>query len=100
MHHADRQLSITVHDDGRGGADCRRRHRVAAGLERRLGTFDGSLAVRSPPGGPTDRGHGDAVRVVLAEDLVLLRDGLIRLLEAYGFEVVAAVDNGPSCCGR
>jgi DNA-binding NarL/FixJ family response regulator len=36
------------------------------------------------------------VRVVLAEDLALLRDGLIRLLTAYGFEVVEAVDNGPS----
>jgi DNA-binding NarL/FixJ family response regulator len=35
------------------------------------------------------------VRVVVAEDLTLLRDGLIRMLEAYGFEVVAAVDNGP-----
>ena len=35
------------------------------------------------------------MRVVIAEDLFLLRDGLIRLLEAYGFEVVAAVDNGP-----
>jgi DNA-binding NarL/FixJ family response regulator len=36
------------------------------------------------------------VRVVIAEDLALLRDGLIRLLEASGFEVVEAVDNGPS----
>ncbi|WP_018658330.1 response regulator [Actinomadura flavalba] len=36
------------------------------------------------------------MRVVLAEDLALLRDGLIRLLEAFGFEIVAAVDNGPS----
>ncbi|MFC0038628.1 response regulator [Actinomadura rayongensis] len=36
------------------------------------------------------------MRVVIAEDLALLRDGLIRLLEAFGFEVVAAVDNGPS----
>jgi DNA-binding NarL/FixJ family response regulator len=35
------------------------------------------------------------VRIVVAEDLMLLRDGLIRMLEAYGFEVVAAVDNGP-----
>jgi DNA-binding NarL/FixJ family response regulator len=31
------------------------------------------------------------VRVVIAEDLALLRDGLTRLLEAYDFEVVAAV---------
>jgi len=36
------------------------------------------------------------VRVVLAEDLALLRDGLIRLLEANDFHVVEAVDNGPS----
>ncbi|GGL77425.1 DNA-binding response regulator [Streptomyces fumigatiscleroticus] len=35
------------------------------------------------------------MRVVLAEDLFLLRDGLIRLLEAYDFEIVAAVDNAP-----
>jgi DNA-binding NarL/FixJ family response regulator len=34
--------------------------------------------------------------VVVAEDLTLLRDGLIRMLEAHGFEVVAAVDNGPA----
>jgi DNA-binding NarL/FixJ family response regulator len=36
------------------------------------------------------------VRVVIAEDLALLRDGLIRLLEAHDFDVVEAVDNGPS----
>jgi DNA-binding NarL/FixJ family response regulator len=36
------------------------------------------------------------VRVVIAEDLGLLRDGLTRLLEAFDFEVVAAVDNGPA----
>ena len=35
------------------------------------------------------------MRVVIAEDLALLRDGLIRLLEAHSFTVVAAVDNGP-----
>lgn len=35
------------------------------------------------------------MRVVLAEDLFLLRSGLVRMLEAYDFEIVAAVDNGP-----
>ena len=35
------------------------------------------------------------MRVVLGEDLTLLRDGLIRLLTAYDMEVVAATDNGP-----
>lgn len=34
--------------------------------------------------------------MVIAEDHALLRDGLTRLLDAYGFEVVDAVDNGPS----
>jgi DNA-binding NarL/FixJ family response regulator len=33
------------------------------------------------------------VRVVIAEDLFLLRDGLTRMLEAHGLEVTAAVDN-------
>jgi DNA-binding NarL/FixJ family response regulator len=36
------------------------------------------------------------VRVVIAEDLALLRDGLIHILEAFDFEVVASVDNGPA----
>ena len=35
------------------------------------------------------------MRVVIAEDHALLRDGLTRLLQAFDFEVVAAVDNGP-----
>ncbi|MFI6514295.1 LuxR C-terminal-related transcriptional regulator [Spirillospora sp. NPDC050679] len=36
------------------------------------------------------------MRVVLAEDLALLREGLVSLLETHGFEIAAAVDNGPS----
>ncbi|MFE9247677.1 LuxR C-terminal-related transcriptional regulator [Streptomyces sp. NPDC007088] len=35
------------------------------------------------------------MRVVLAEDLFLLRDGLVRMLEAFGFEIAAAVETGP-----
>ena len=34
------------------------------------------------------------MRIVIAEDLFLLRDGLTRMLEAHGLEIVAAVDNG------
>ncbi|MEU6425037.1 response regulator transcription factor [Microbispora sp. NPDC046973] len=34
------------------------------------------------------------MRVLIAEDLTLLRDGLTRMLTAYGFDVVAAVDDG------
>ncbi|HUJ05749.1 MAG TPA: response regulator transcription factor [Streptosporangiaceae bacterium] len=35
------------------------------------------------------------MRVVLAEDLFLLRDGLSRMLQAHDIEIAAAVDNGP-----
>jgi DNA-binding NarL/FixJ family response regulator len=36
------------------------------------------------------------VRVVIAEDLFLLREGLVRLLEAHDFEIAAAVDDAPA----
>jgi signal transduction histidine kinase len=46
------KLAICLTDDGRGGADpgCGTGLR---GIERRLATFDGGLALTSPPGGPT-----------------------------------------------
>lgn len=36
------------------------------------------------------------MRVVLADDSVLLREGLIRLLDEVGCDIVAAVDDAPS----
>ncbi|MFD8822995.1 sensor histidine kinase [Streptomyces sp. NPDC059605] len=50
--HTDSVLRMSVTDNGGGGA------RIGAGsglsgIERRLGTFDGVLAVSSPAGGPT-----------------------------------------------
>lgn len=39
------------------------------------------------------------MRAVIAEDLVLLREGLIRLLAAHEIEVVAAIGDGPSVLG-
>jgi DNA-binding NarL/FixJ family response regulator len=36
------------------------------------------------------------VRVVIADDAVLLREGLVRLVEENGFTVVAQVGDGPS----
>ncbi|HTS99979.1 MAG TPA: response regulator transcription factor [Streptosporangiaceae bacterium] len=35
------------------------------------------------------------MRAVIAEDLFLLREGLVRLLKAHDFEVAAAVDTAP-----
>ncbi|MEV3855331.1 histidine kinase [Streptomyces sp. NPDC050095] len=45
-------LKVGVSDDGRGGATAARGGGLA-GIERRLATFDGVLAVNSPVGGPT-----------------------------------------------
>ena len=50
--HSAGALRIEVSDDGAGGADPARGTGLR-GIERRLGTFDGVLAVSSPPGGPT-----------------------------------------------
>ncbi len=36
------------------------------------------------------------LRVVVADDAVLLREGLVRLLEENGHQVLAAVGDGPS----
>ncbi|MER6185171.1 sensor domain-containing protein [Streptomyces sp. NPDC001652] len=52
LHHAEGMLRITVTDDGKGGAAIGAGSGLA-GVERRLGTFDGVLAVSSPAGGPT-----------------------------------------------
>ncbi|MFJ9561568.1 sensor histidine kinase [Streptomyces fuscichromogenes] len=55
LHHVDEgggMLRISVTDHGRGGAAVGAGSGLA-GVERRLGTFDGVLAVSSPAGGPT-----------------------------------------------
>jgi signal transduction histidine kinase len=46
------RLRVTVTDDGRGGAQLGHGTGLR-GIERRLGTFDGTLSLSSPPGGPT-----------------------------------------------
>ncbi|MFG2632619.1 sensor histidine kinase [Streptomyces sp. NPDC048362] len=52
LHHTDGRLRVTVTDNGGGGAAVGGGSGLA-GVERRLGTFDGVLAVSSPVGGPT-----------------------------------------------
>lgn len=52
LRHEDGMLRVSVTDDGSGGADLSRGTGLR-GIERRLGAFDGILAVSSPVGGPT-----------------------------------------------
>lgn len=50
----------------------------------------------SAQGVPALPGGRLPLRIVVAEDAVLLREGLVRLLSEDGHEVVAAVGDGPS----
>ncbi|MFG2623794.1 sensor histidine kinase [Streptomyces sp. NPDC048473] len=52
IHHANAMLRVSVTDNGRGGAAVGSGSGLS-GIERRLGTFDGIMAVSSPAGGPT-----------------------------------------------
>ncbi|WP_067490344.1 sensor histidine kinase [Actinomadura hibisca] len=52
MRHADGMLRVSVTDDGHGGASLEGGTGLR-GIERRIGTFDGVLALNSPAGGPT-----------------------------------------------
>ena len=79
---------VEVTDDGVGGADPGRGTGLR-GLADRIWALDGRLDVDSAP---RARHHGegeDPVRVVVADDSVLLREGVVRLLEEAGFDVVA-----------
>jgi CheY-like chemotaxis protein len=48
------------------------------------------------PGPPPDRAARGRLRIVVADDAVLLREGLARLLAEDGHQVVAAVGDGPA----
>ncbi|WP_230421198.1 sensor histidine kinase [Actinomadura soli] len=52
LRYEDGMLRITVTDDGHGGATLDGGTGLR-GIERRIGTFDGILALNSPVGGPT-----------------------------------------------
>ena len=83
----DGVLRLLVADDGVGGADPAGGHR-AAGHARPRGGPRRDPRHRQP----ARRGHADrraaAMRVVIAEDTVLLREGLAGLLEDAGHQVV------------
>jgi signal transduction histidine kinase len=52
IRHTDEMLRIGVTDNGHGGAEPARGTGLR-GIERRLASFDGVVAISSPPGGPT-----------------------------------------------
>ena len=85
-------LVVRVHDDGIGGALAA----DGSGLTgMRIVSRPSVEACHREPGRRRNTDHGGvAMRVVIAEDQVLLRDGLARLFNDAGHQVVAAVDDG------
>jgi signal transduction histidine kinase len=53
INEADNEISLVISDNGRGGAGANGDQGGLVGIRRRLNTFDATLDVRSPHGGPT-----------------------------------------------
>ena len=86
------RLRIEVRDDGlRRRQPQRPRARRPAQAPGRARRHAGHRLAGRRPHRPV---CGGPVRVVIAEDLALLREGISRLLNDHGFEVVAAVADG------
>ena len=83
---------VEIADDGIGGADDANGSGLR-GLADRVEALDGQLRVVSPPGAGTTVTRGDPVRVVIADDSLLIRDGLASLLRESGIDVVAQTDS-------
>ena len=84
------RVVVEVADNGVGGADPSKGSGLR-GLNDRVSALEGRLALESEAGeGTTGDGlDSGQMRVLVADDSVLLREGVVRLLEEAGFEVVA-----------
>ena len=79
-------LVVELSDDGKGGADPRRRVRPARAGRPRRGARRAPEDLE-PAGGRNTTESGDPMRVVLADDTMLLREGVAMLLGEAGFDV-------------
>ena len=69
-------------------------------LEDRIGALDGDAHGRARAARSRDRSRGDPVRIVIADDEMLMREGLARLLADAGFDVVGKVADGAGAPAR
>ncbi len=86
------RLVLRVEDDGQGGASPGGGSGLV-GLADRVAALGGKLDLAQRRRPRHGAGGGVPVRVVIAEDQALLREGLARLFGDGGHEVVAAVDD-------
>ena len=86
-HRRNGQLMVTVTDNGVGGAAARPGSGLA-GLADRVQAIGGRCWSAATPPAPADR--GTAMRVILVEDQVLLREGLAGLFRDAGHDIVGS----------
>ena len=77
-------------DDGVGGARASADSGLA-GLQDRLEALDAKLVVESEPGRGTSDPRRDPMRIVIADDAALIREGVAHVLTESGLEVVDQV---------
>ncbi len=94
----DGSLVVEVFDDGFGGADTENGSGLR-GLADRVEALGGRLRIWSPAGA-APACERRSMRVAIAEDSVLLREGIVRILAEAGFEVVAQCDDADDSCSR
>ena len=80
------RVLVAVDDDGRGGADPE--GAGLRGLRDRVEAVDGRFRVESPAGGGTHVSASILMRVIIADDAAIVRQGVARLLAERGIEVV------------
>ena len=89
----NRRLVIEIADDGIGGASTSGGSGLR-GLADRVEALGGTFHDRESARPWHDAAGGDPVRVALADDAVILREGLSRLLAEAGFEVAGLASDG------
>ncbi len=91
---ADGVVVVEVSDDGTGGADTGAGAGSGLrGLRDRVEAVGGRLKRGEPAGPRHDGAGGAAMRVVIADDALLIREGLTRVLASCGIEVAGSAGN-------
>ena len=89
----DGWVRIEVADDGRGGADMANGSGLR-GLADRVAALDGRFVVDQRRRRWHRDQRGDPMRLIVADDSLLLREGISRLLVEAGFQVVGLASTG------
>jgi DNA-binding NarL/FixJ family response regulator len=83
----DGGLAVGVRDDGVGGADPSAGSGIA-GLQDRVRALNGRFVMSSPPGQRHGAERLAAMRVIVADDSAVIREGVVNILGTGGATVV------------